>query len=329
MIYNAITVYRKKKQQKYYDKQYSKYVVAIYQQFPHGVDVVALSPKHVKYLIKSLVRVENLIAFSGTLNHLKLNGCSNIFENYMGLLVQSRVFSTIAINYSEKKNEERAYFAYFISQYPVLAKNTEGICTNTINTMVSYITDSDIYCRANVLKALCRVGDMHGIINVLQSFSDQQNFIHHRLLAEDLYNFAGDKEVLALYLWGKYKIWNDNVMLGVITFIAMFSDGFTNTFLPVLQNKATGTEIRIAIIQYYNRYNFKPAQPVLLELLAQTDNYDLAMESAATLSVYPGHTTTNALSDALQSENWYVKHNAAYSLVALNEKEMNVSEVII
>jgi len=359
MLYNAVTVYRKNKQQKSYDKQYSKYVVAIFQQFPSDVEVTTLSPKHIKYLKKSLLRVENLISYFNTLNYIKIFHRSNIFDKYIVMLVQSGVFNTLAIAYRQKKNEERAYFAYFISQYPHLATNTEGICTDTINTMVAYITDSDIYCRANVLKALCRIGDIHGIVNVLQSFSDQQNFVHHRLLAEELYNFAGDKEVLALYLWGKYKVWNDNVMLGVITFITMFSDEFKSVFLPVLQNKSTCTEIRLAIIQYYKQYYFKPVGSVLIECLSQTENYDLAMEAASTLSMYPGTSTTIALTFALQSENWYVQYNAAYSLVALgehsnsfiadltssnsdarhiirymlehtiNEKEMNVSEVII
>ena len=319
MIYNVIVIYRKRSSDKAMRNNINKWIRIIQQQLPFNIGILILNYKHEKHLLKSLTRIENLIAFSNALNYFKLEHRTYIFDDYMGMLAQSKVFSTLAVAYKVKKNEERAYFAYFISQYPQLATNTEGICTDMVNAMISYIDDSDIYCRTNVLKALCRVGDTHGIINVLQSFSDKSNFIHHRLLAEELFNFTGDKEVLALYLWGKYKMWNDNVMLGVVTFITMFSDGFKNAFLPALQNKFTNADIRLAIIRYYKEYKFDSALPVLIEYLNQTENYDFAMEAASALSAYPGYDTTHALISALQSDNWHVQYSAASSLVALGE----------
>jgi len=357
MIYNAIVIFHKKNSGKAMLHNTNKWLKTMHQQLI--VDSETLEKKHEKLLLKSLRRVEKLIAFSNALNYLKLEYGDCFYEEYMDKLVQSEVFRTLSVAYKVKKNEERAYFAYFVSQHPQVAKNKEGICTDTIDTMVSYIESSDIYCRVNVLKALCMVGDTHGIINVLQFFSDKFNFIHHKLLAEDLFNFAGDKEVLALYLWGKYKVWNDNIMLGVITFITMFSDGFKNAFLPVLQNPSASAEIRLAVIRYYKEYSFNLAQPILVEYLNQTENYEFAAEAASTLSAYPDNITSMALISALQSDNWYVQYNAASSLVALGgyssrvvnrfpnsnndalqiiqymvehmsvEKDMNVSEVII
>jgi len=331
----------------------NKWIIAIYK---HST---VKRSKHEKYLLKDLKHVEHLIAFSNALNYFKIKCDTGFLDEYIDFLVKSEIFRTLAIIYRQKKNEERAYFAYFISQYPQLAKDTDGVCTDIIDTMVSYIDASDIYCRSNVLKALCRIGDIHGVINILQLFNDKLYFIHHRLLAEDLSNFAGYKDVLALYLWGKYKVWNDNIMLGVITFITMFSNEFKGIFLPVLQNKSIGAELRIAIIHYYKKYSYKAAQPVLVEYLNQTENYDFATEAAAALSEYPGQSTVNALTSALQSDNWHVQYSAASSLVALgeysdsyfsdlissdgnalrivqymlehtnDEKKMNVSEVII
>ena len=359
MLYNALVIYRKKSSNKAMTKNTDKWIKAIHQQVTNNNGATAFTTKHTKHLKKKLRHVENLIAFSSALNHVKHEENTELFNKYMTMLVQSEVFYALAIMYKEKKNEERAYFAYFVSQYPQVANNTEGINASTIDLMVSYIEASDIYCRANVLKAFCRIGDMYGIINVLQFFSDNHKFIHHRLLAEDLFNFTGDKEVLALYLWEKYKMWNDNIMLGVITFITMFSDKFKTAFFPVLKNQSTNADIRLAVIRYYKEYVYNQAQPELLEYLSQTENYDFATEAALTLSSYPEHTTTNALMSALQSDNWYVQYNAASSLVALgeysdnyvdglsrsnedaqqiikylfehtlNEKEMNVSEVII
>jgi len=233
------------------------------------------------------------------------------------MLAENKVFQKLALTYRKRKNEERAYFAYFVSMHPSVAISPDGICKTITDTLVSFIVKADIYCRINVLKALCRVGDMHGIISVLQFLSDKPNYIHHNLLAEDLYNFAGDKDALAQKLWGRHELWNDNIVLGVVTFIAMFSDKYKADFLPVLQNQSANADIRLAIIHYYKEYTFKPAQPILIEYLNQTENYDMAMEAASCLSAYPGPTTSSALVAALKSESWNVQYNAASSLVEL------------
>jgi len=318
MIYNAVVIYRKNSSNKALAYNTDKWINDIYEQFTNNSNMLIISHKHEKHLLECLKHVEELIAFSNALNHFKSKR-SKIYEKYMDMLVKKKVFHRLADIYKEKRNEERAYFAYFVSQHPPVIQNAKGLCTSFISTIVSYVESSDIYCRVNVLKALCNIGDMHGVLNILQFFSDKYNYIHPKLLAEDLLNFAGDKEVLAFYLWGKHKIWNDNIVLGVITFITTFSDEFRSAFLPVLQNKSASAEIRLAIIRYYSQYFYEPAQSILVEYLNQTDNYDFAIDAASALSKYPGLITTKALKSALQSDDWYVQYNAAYSLVELGE----------
>jgi len=256
-----------------------------------------------------LKRVEELIAFSAALNSIKDEDGGELYGRYMGMLSQHGVFQRLAVVYKKRRNEERAYFAYFISQHPI----------NINELLISLVEDSNIYCRVNVLKALCSIGDMHGVEAILQFFDDRRIFVHHMLLAEDLYSFAGDKEALALRLWRNHSIWGGNIVLGVISFITMFSDRFKEAFLPVLQNQLLAAEVRIGVIHYYSKFFFQPAQPVLIQYLAQTDNYHIAIESAAALRMYPGKATTQALVAALNSEDWHVRHSAASSLVALGE----------
>jgi len=315
MIYNVFVIYRKKRRSKTMKKNTTRWINGICQLF--DANDATISPKNRRHLIRTLTHVEELIAFSHALCFVNLEYSKDIYKKYMSMLVERKVFLSLTHVYKKKKNEEQAYFAHFISQHPSVAKNKEGICKNTIDTMVSFTVNSDIYCRVNVLKALCRLGDMQGIVSVLQFYSDKPTFIHHKLLAEDLYGFAGDKEGLALELWDKHKLWNDNITLGIITFIAMFSGGFRTAFLPILQSQSVSADIRLALIRYYKEYNFEQAQPILQEYLNQTENYDFAIEAASSLSAYPGLSTTYALNTALESENWYVQYNAVSSLVEL------------
>ena len=319
MAFNAVMIYRKKVDNKAMQKNTDKWIKTIHQQL--NSNIVS------RRVTKKLKHVEKLMAFYTALNHFK-HRCSDSYDKYMTMLTESAVFQPIALAYKKKKSAERAYFAYFVNQYPSVAKNTDGICKNITDTMVSFITASNIYCGVNVLKALCRVGDMHGVINTLQFFSDKSVYVHHKLLAEDLHSFSGNKEELAAKLWENHSMWSDNIVLGVISFITMFSDGFKSDFLPVLERQSTNATICLAIIRYYKKYSFAPAQPILIKHLNQTDNYDIAIEAASALSTYPGFITTRALGGALQSENWHVRYNAASSLVELGVFTDNTSDRI-
>jgi len=320
MIYNAIIIYRKKRQRNTMARRTESWMTSINKEILTREVIETLSLVHEREIVQRLNRVEDLIAYMNALNHFKQDHKqAHFFNNYMNMLVKSNVFFTLSIDYLEKRNEEKAYFAYFISQYPQAAQTESGVCTNTTNTIVSYINDSDIYCRTNVLKALCKVGDMYGIVNVLQFYSDSNSYVHHKLLAEDLFNFAGDREVLALFLWDNYRTWNFNIVVGVVTFITMFSTAFKTAFLPALKNKSLNAEIRLAIIRYYKKYHHAPAQDTIIGYLGQTDNYAFANQAASALSEYPSHATTSALTIALDSDNWYVRRNAIVSLIALGE----------
>jgi len=303
LIYNAVAIWRKNRTGWLIPYNTDIWVKTIYQQ------LTAASPKHEKHLLRQLKRVETLIAFSAALNHVARENSSALYERYMGMLSQSEVIRRLAAVYKNRPNEEKAYFAYFISQHPV----------NISEAIIPFVEDSNIYCRVNVLKALCSMGDMHGVEAVLQFFSDKRIFVHHMLLAEDLYNFAEDKEALAFKLWGNHRLWDGNIVLAVISFITMLSDRYKEAFLPVLKNRLLPADVRVGIMRYYSKFYFQPALPVLIQYLAQTDNYQFAIEAAAALITYPGAATTQALVAALKSESWHVRYGAASTLVALGE----------
>jgi len=316
-------IYRKRNRAKAMKKNTAGWIKTIHQQL--AANNSNICPKHKKHLLKSLIRTGELIAFSHALKFFNRGDSKDLYKAYVRLLAQSTIFQQLALVYKKKKNAERAYFAYFISIHPLVVKSEDIICKNTTDTMVSFTKNADIYCRVNVLKALCKLGDLHGLVSVLQLYSNKAAFIHHKLLAEDLYNFAGDKDKLALKLWENYKLWSNNILLGVITFITIFSDMFKTAFLPVLQNQYASIDIRIALIHYYKKYIYEPALPIMLEYLTQTKSYELAIAAATTLSAYPGRPTTNALTSALESENWYVRYSAVSSLVELDAYPMGVS----
>jgi len=327
MVYNAMVIIRKNNSSKAMVRNTDRWAKEIKIQLEQ--DEYELNPKHEKNLRRYLRNVEQLIAYSNALGRIKNEDYAAALDRYMVKLVENDVFVYLTADYRDRRTQERAYLAFFISQYPQVAKNSDGISSGTVDNMVSYIEDSDIYCRVNVLKALSHVGDMYGVANVLQFFSERRYFIHHKLLADELLCFVGNKEDLAKRLWSNHRIWNPNIMLGVVNFITMCSGAFDEEFLPVLKNPSANVEIRLAIMRYYRKNIYSQVHPILLEYLSQTENYDFAIVAAFVLDAYPSPVTTAALKAALESDKWHVRYNAITSLVNLGEySEDMVNELI-
>ena len=315
MIFNFVVIYRNKVKDKNIGKLNAQWRRVILLEAPDGVEKTEFSAKHEQFLYSKLKNVENLEVFASALEYYKeRRDISTVFDGYMNMAAKSSVFQRLAFDYRRARNEERAYFAYFISIFPQLAGDSY---TNLLDILISYIENANIYCRTNVLKALCKIGNIQALVNALDVMNDNYIFIYQRFLTDELMAFAGDKEALSLFLWAKYKNWNAQLMVSIVIFITMVSDEFKEVFFPILQNEKTDPEVRLAVMRYYRRYKYEPVRPVLIECVADSSNINLAIVAAHTLSAYPGEDTTAALNNALRSSNWHLRYNSASNLVDL------------
>jgi len=246
---------------------------------PDGAGVTA--SKHERLLLKKLVKPERLIAYAQALKHLK----HEFPEAYTQYACRSfDTFRKLAVLYGRKPHIERTCYADFIGTFPEMAGDT---CGELIDALIAYIDNENFHCRVKVFRALCNIGTIHGVVNVLQLFHDRSLFIHHQLLTNGLLHFNGDQEVLAKYLWDESRNWNDNLTVAVIRFITRISNRYNEAFLPVLRDASTHTEVCIAIVHYYKEYLYEPVIPVLVEFTITPIDKDLAVEAKSTLALYP------------------------------------------
>ena len=159
--------------------------------------------------------------------------------------------------------------------------------------------------------------------------NDGGYFHHHKLLADRLTDFTGDREALAARLWRHKNAWSSEMMVAVVEFITNCSENYCETFLPLLRDEREDLELRLCAMRYFRRHPYPPAHPVLLDCLngATGANVDLAIVSAAVLDRYPGKDTVAALKRALCHRNWYVRYNAASSLVRLGASQAELQDV--
>jgi hypothetical protein len=323
MMFNLVYINLSKQKERNETRTHTRWIDEIRQQFNHVSDSGKLHPKHERNLLRKLVKIEALIDFSNALDVLVRESTEAAMEY---IHASNDVFQKLARRYKSKESMEFAYFADFIYRF----SSKSGDNSQLIDILISYLEDSDVYCRDNILRALNELGNLQAVEKALQIINDKGWFHHYKLITDGLAAFNGDKGELAAVLWGKYKKWNDYMMLAIVQFITEFSPNFRKAFFQVLQDSSANLEIRRAIIHYYSKYTYKQARHILTQYLsdARCTDENLAIAAASALEHYPARNTTKALINALSNSNWHVRQSAASALVALKTPVTMLSEIL-
>lgn len=291
-------------------KKWRQEIIRQLERAPHSVH-----KEHKSMILGKLRFLNQLLAYAGALESLAKEYPQNRIRVYF--LDLSREFQSLCAAYAKRGSMERAYFAWFAARFRPCREEQ----TMFRQLLVGYLADATVYCRENVLLSLYSLGDEEAVEMALQFLQDKGIFHHTKLLGDGLLKFTGDKEKLAWRLWSHKKDWNSNLLTAVVQFCTNCSSGFQDEFLEVLKDGKSDKELRFAVLRYFRRYPYEAAKPLLQSLSLEEDGDDLAIVAAFALDKYPGEDTVAVLRQALSSRNWYVRSNAAASLINLGAGE--------
>ena len=312
LFYNIFYIAYSNRREKKFENYVGKWQYAIIRQVTLLREGLTIEPEHQRQMERQLVKTDQLIAYSRALDRVREQGeelVKYLWENYL-------IIQELAVHYSRKESMEKAFFAYYISKNPPCdGKEYRQI----MEIILSYFEDSTVYCRENILNALYVLGNAQAIENAFHIINERKWFHHPKLLSDGLNSFTGDKEELAERLWSFLGKWNDNLMVSIVNFITVCSDKFKSRFLEVIQSNNVSLEVRLAILRYFRRYPDESVRPLLLLYLKDENLADINIKivTASVLERYPGEDTVAALKSALSHPNWYLRYNAATSLVNL------------
>lgn len=323
LLYNIIYITKSKRGKKKQDRNVRAWNKEIKRQLHKLNEGEPVEENHKVKLKKQLTNSNQLISYVRSLDNLREKGVKvekYLRENYV-------VIQGLAYQYSKKESMDRAFFAYFIFKNP---PQDGKEYTPLIEILISFMNNATVYCRENVLNALYALGNCQGVENAFQIINDNQWFHHRKLLSDGLMTFKGDKDELAERLWNYRKKWDDNLMVSVIQFITSNLNNFDDRFLAVLKAEETSVEVKLAIMRYYRKYYYEQAKPILIDFLKKENKVDenLKIVAASVLERYPSEETLEILKTALHDSNWYLRYNAASSLVNLNVDIRKLRDVL-
>lgn len=281
----------------------------------------SVSKEHSVMLERKLRRIDQLMAYHEAL--LPQIG-NDTTRKYLDELHDT--FQILAAGYAGRPAMERAFFAYVMSIYhPSSGREHDQL----VELLLDFIRDATVYCRENVLQAIYVMGSSAAIESAFRLLSDEGIYHNSRLLSDGLMKFSGNKEELAWRLWNQRLQWSESIQIAIVQFATQTSDAFEAVFLKALWEPATTAEVRFAMIRYFQRHVYKEALPFFLSRAMDADQSGdgLAIPACAALASYPGEETIYALKHAIHSRNWYVRKNAAASLVELHAEEDCLKEL--
>lgn len=277
-----------------------------------------LSDDHVSLLKKRLKKINQLRLFHAAIEpHL----IETTVRRYLDL--NHNTFQYLASCYLQRPAMERSFFAYVISEYHPAG---EGEHDQLAELLLDFMQDSTVYCRENVLKALVALGYPFAIGHAFEMFSDLEIYHHPKLVSDEFMNYSGDKSNLVWYLWGRRNRFSEPLQISIVQFATQLSEEFSDEFLKALKASTTPLEVRFTLVRYFQKYSYPEVREFLYSC-AENEN-ELAIPACAALSRYPGADTKEILTHALHSRNWYVRRNAARSLVTLGLSQEEITGLL-
>ena len=232
------------------------------------------------------------------------------------------IFIEIRDTYVEKKkSNRRAFYAYMVWQYRLCGESETDTFARTMQYLVM---DPSIYCRENALCALYTSGNAKHVAKAYLIMV--KNDIHHspKLVTDGLLTFQGSHKEMGETIWEEYEAFTPDYQVAFINYIRMATEGFEERFMALLEDDTTDLEVRLAIIRYFRSHPYEEAVLFMRNAVQfwKDYNWEISAQAALVLEKDKEMRTVKALMEGCRSVNWYVRKNAAESLLQITDETL-------
>lgn len=268
-------------------------------------DISNISSKHKSKLIRKLKRTSYLIAFTNVTESMNKKDKKTYLSNL------KPVFLSITPYFEKKEVILKTYFVNFL-------KENSYIYSDNNNIIIKFLKDSclssSIFLRENALNAFYNISNITYLKEIFYNMNYLNIDHNNKLITDGLMKFNGDEIELSNMLLKEFDNYKENFKVACINYFSYKKVKCEEAIYNLLCDEDELKEVRIACIRYFGSVSYKKVVPILYDLL-KNDIEEYAVVSAYALSNYKSSDTTEVLIQALRSHNWYIRNNAASSLI--------------
>ncbi len=324
ILFNIFYIFYADMTKRMISRSAGKWVAEIRKELEKVKEEEQISEDHINKIKEQAGTTNGLIAYSRALESLKTE------EDLLYLLSKymkgcKDAYLDLAIKCIDNDDMDKAFMAYFITS---TFEAYDGKYDQVYIILKTYLVDSSIYCKENILKALYAFGDAQKLCELLLLMDTEGMYHHKKLLSDGLCAFNGDKNSLARLLWQHESEFSEHTRIAIINFIATISNEYNSDFYAKLKSSDVSVEEKLAYIRYFSKHIFAPVCRQLYTFLQTNEDTNLSIVSATALSSYPSKETVSVLKQALKSRNWYIRFNAAHSLINISTDPEFIQDIL-
>lgn len=282
-------------------------------------------PGHLKYMKRKLHHQEHLLVFVHVMEALFAEYPEEI-KAYLDYLAPA--LDSLTDHYKKKNDPIR--FAFFLYTLRVFQQMSGVTPPKVADILLGALRHPNTYCRENALQAIYKSGETDLVIKALEVLDSEKINHNKKLLSDGLLKFTGSRNELTDELWKEFESFTPGMQTVILDYVRFCSPGHRDRLLSILTDKKRSPELRFSCIRYFGKYPDEEAYPVLLEMAENSRNrrWEYPAIACSALASYPRPETVEALKRALHFSNWYVRYNAAESLMKLGAGYVDLIEVI-
>jgi len=261
------------------------------------------------FSLKELKKTNFFLLFAKSLEEEKVE--ESYLKNYQP------IFPSLTKKFQKKDLGFQNYYLSFLKKYPFLYEKEE--------TMLNYIkkscSSSSIHLRENALRAILETKEKEEIKDALLTLNKREKVHPKKLLTENFLRYKGEMEELKTLLLEIFPGLKEDYKVACIQFFAYQELDCREFLYEILKTKKETKEVLLAGIRYFKKVKEEKVIPILYSFIEKEEDWEYKALSASTLKIYPSKKTIEVLQIALQDPNWYVRNNAAETLVNIVDKK--------
>ncbi len=263
---------------------------------------------HKEKMRRVLGRVKNLLALNQVLEQTDRKILAAYLQEMQDVLQQ------LAEVYLRRNNLQAAFFSWFFARYAIWEY---GHGDKMENCIIGYVRKDDFYCKVNGMRALCSFAAPAAVERALELQDRSGLVLHEKVLTEILLQYKGDHEALIGLLWARFDVFSLQTRESLLNYIRFRSGNWKDEMFAIMTDPEQNKELRISAVRYFSRYPDERACEALMKMTLSEDSmeWEAAAVSATALGSYKGEESKKVLIKAMSSPNWYIRYNAACSLV--------------
>lgn len=314
------TLYDKRKTKKIYTR------MSYYCTLPGEAENSQLYKKDRTLFIKSLSSQYSILSFAKAFELIAEN-------NPEGVKYLMERLTELALPVSKKMRKSnnsviKTYFAVLL--YNCTSLNNDNCPRNVIENLLSILRDDSVFCRINALRAISLFGKPSDVLHAALLLDENGKYLHRKLLTDTLCIFRGERRVLALLFCRDFDKFSEEFRIAIIEYFTVCSPEIGEFLTDFLSIKEYSVDVICATIRYYRKYPFDGVYDILSEFVINNAKYpwEIVAVTASALSSYDKEPVKEILKSLLGSKYWFVRRNAANSLVKIGLSIKETADIL-